>query len=154
MIADEPVTSAINSINRVLRTIEDSISTQSQGASPAESATTPNSLGQASTAVTPNSGAQNHYSSIQFPSLDHLTQNGAEQMIFLTERNYPQPAAARAAPMGPYAPAAPGNGFGADPSFLNAASNFNLDVMTTDLFNFFPMDVTTPLDFTPRSDGG
>ncbi|KAK8057429.1 hypothetical protein PG996_011366 [Apiospora saccharicola] len=144
MIADEPVTSAINSINRVLRAIEDSIATQNQGASPAESATTPNSRGQASTAVTPNSGPQNHYSSIQFPSLDHLTQNGAEQMIFLTERNYAQPTAARAAPMGPYATAAPGNGFGADPSFLNAASNFNLDVMTTDLFNFFPMDVTTP----------
>ncbi|KAK8022550.1 C6 zinc finger domain protein [Apiospora rasikravindrae] len=156
MIADEPVTSAINSIKRVLRTIEDSISSQGHGAgaSPAESATTPNSRGQASAAATPNSGAQNHYSSIQFPSLDHLTQNGAEQMIFLTERNYPQPTAARAAPMGPYATAAPGNGFGPDPSFMNAAPNFNLDVMTTDLFNFFPMDVTTPLDFTPRSDGG
>ncbi|KAK6837993.1 c6 zinc finger domain containing protein [Apiospora arundinis] len=154
MIADEPVTSAVNSIRRVLRTIEDSISTQAHASSPAESAATPRSQGQASVGATPNSGAQNHYSSIQFPSIDHLTPNGAEQMIFLTERNYPQPTATRGAAMGPYATPAPGNGYGPDPSFMNAASGFNLDVMTTDLFNFFPMDVTTPLDFTPRSDGG
>lgn len=153
MVADEPVSSAVNSIRRVLRTIEDSISTQAHAASPG-SAATPTSGGQASVAATPNSGPQNHYSSIQFPSMDHLTPNGAEQMIFLTERNYPQPTATRGAPIGPYATPAPGHGYGPDPSFMNAASGFNLDVMTTDLFNFFPMDVTTPLDFTARSDGG
>ncbi|KPA36176.1 c6 zinc finger protein [Fusarium langsethiae] len=122
-VADEPVISALNSIRRVLETIEASISGHTGGRQvmAMDNVTT----------------SPHQYSRIEFPSVDQLGENESGRMIFLTEdtgteddRSYPLAQNALMAQ-----------------DWTNS-THFNLNVMTTDLFNFFPLDITTPMSHT------
>lgn len=134
LVPDEPVTTALNSISRILGTIEKSIANQS----PMDLLTTPPQAN----SVTP----PPHYSNIQFPPINQFNGDGGEHMIYLTDGTGPVPNGM-----------CPSTSDVANPSlsqdWLNP-NHFNLNVMTTDLFNFFPMNTSTPLDYpTGRTDG-
>ncbi|KAI9168003.1 Zinc finger protein grt1 [Paramyrothecium foliicola] len=124
MVPDEPVTTALNSIDRVVETIESSISSQVDG--PRLSGSNNNTI------------AQQHYADIEFPSSDQLGANASEKMIFLTGRSGPVPSVMNPSTLG-------SSDITMDQDWLNP-NYFDLNVMTTDLFNFFPMDVFTPLE--------
>ncbi|RGP62686.1 c6 zinc finger domain-containing protein [Fusarium sporotrichioides] len=124
MVADEPVTSSLNSIRRVLETIETSITGRIGGrqAMMVDSATM----------------SPHQHSRIQFPSVDQLGTNESGRMILLSEGNGTEDNRSN-----PIAPGFPDTVI--DQDWTNSA-HFNLNVMTTDLFNFFPLDMTTPLN--------
>jgi hypothetical protein len=123
MVADEPVISSLNSIRRVLEAIEASISGQVGGKQPMvlDSVPTPS----------------HQYSRIQFPPLNQMEMNDSGRMIFLTDDLGTEDN--RSQSLAPGLPNAM-----TDQDWKNSA-HFNLNVMTTDLFNFFPLGMTTPM---------
>lgn len=151
MVADEPVTTAENSIRRILKAVEKTVASQMPPGTMENGVRTPGSgYSPATVASGQSPGDQGHHSSIQFPSLEHYAPppGTGEQMIFLSERNYQQPMYA------PHAPMVSTTAMEHEMPLIDPSAYFNLDVMTTDLFNFFPMDVTTPMDFTARPNDG
>ncbi|KFA79463.1 hypothetical protein S40288_09713 [Stachybotrys chartarum IBT 40288] len=98
MVADEPVTTALISIRRVLRMIENSIPNHIPGVSP------PTNLQPSGDGAPPH-----HHPSIQFPSPNHSLINDAEQMIFLTDG---------AGPLSDSTPAPDGDGTSQDPDWI------------------------------------
>ncbi|KAF4343796.1 C6 zinc finger domain protein [Fusarium beomiforme] len=122
MVQDEPVTSSFNSVHRVLEAIERSISNQVPGLplpTPSDDTTSPN-----------------QHSRIQFPSLDQLGMNEHERMLLLTGEG-----SIKENRQGSLAPGLQNTLM--DQDWTNP-SHFNLNVMTTDLFNFFPLNMSTP----------
>lgn len=152
MVADEPVTTAENSIRRILKAVEKTIASQIPPGTMENGVRTPGSgYSPATVASGQSPGDQGHHASIQFPSLEHYAQapGAGEQMIFLSERNYQQP---MYTPQ--HAQMVSTTALEHEMPLIDPSAYFNLDVMTTDLFNFFPMDVTTPMDFTARPHDG
>ncbi|RGP71231.1 c6 zinc finger domain-containing [Fusarium longipes] len=123
MVSDEPIISSLNSIRRVLETIEASIPAHVHGKQPM----VPESIPEGS----------HQYSRVQFPSLNPLEVNESGRMILLTDDIGNEDNRSHSFASGMQ------NTF-ADQDWTSAA-HFNLDVMTTDLFNFFPLDMTTPM---------
>jgi hypothetical protein len=125
LVADEPVTTAINSIRRVLSTIEQPID---------------NTFPKQPTSEAADASDPRHQAS-GVPLQGDNDLNRAEQMIFLSNGAHTDPH--QSAPL-----AQGGLGSPTDQDWLNP-NYFNLNIMTTDLFNFFPLNMSTPLDPTP-----
>ncbi|GKT42718.1 uncharacterized protein ColSpa_02899 [Colletotrichum spaethianum] len=124
LIGDEPVTNAIHSIKRIVWAVEQSINaSKSKGAF----------LDVASTESSPMWSDDRFPTNIQFPSLEENRANTttSDDLIFFSNRAYrPQPE-----PVTDYAMPVSGAG-----PVMNPFSDLNFDVLTTDLFNFFPVD--------------
>ncbi|WDK18244.1 C6 zinc finger domain-containing protein [Colletotrichum graminicola] len=123
LIGDEPVTNAINSIKRIVWAVEQSINaSKSAGAFPDV----------ASAESSPVWSDSRFPTNIQFPSLEEnrTTTTTSDDLIFFSNRGYRQPEA-----LTDYAIPMAGTG-----PVLNPFSDLNFDVLTTDLFNFFPVD--------------
>jgi hypothetical protein len=126
MVADEPVISSLNSIRRVLETVEASIFGQDRGTqSLATNITTPR-----------------RYSRIHFPSLDYMEVAESGKMIL------PGETVEREGRSHLLAPGLPD--VLTDQDWTNP-NHFNLNIMTTDLFNFFPFDLSTPIKHSTGS---
>lgn len=125
MVADEPVTTALNSVSRVLETIEASISSQMSSPHPVM----PNSIATGS----------HHDINIQFPPLNPLGRDGSENVTLVTTETDTELERTDTS-LAEFA----GTGIHEDWSDPNY---FNLNVMTTDLFNFLPMDMLNPLEY-------
>jgi hypothetical protein len=188
MVHDDPVSTALSSVRRILRAVEAAI-----GVGPAltnGTETTPQipsmtkaraqggrsffdtAMGSGAVSVGTSNAAvpQMYLPNIQFPSMGqhaqqpgHAQQNGpspsavSEQMILFSDLLAGRSGAdalATDGAMGPDAMALDGTagaGFGADWPGL---ANLQFDVMTTDLYSFFPVDMTTPPDAQPAFGGG
>ncbi|KAH7242804.1 hypothetical protein BKA59DRAFT_400407 [Fusarium tricinctum] len=126
MVADEPVISSLNSIRRVLETVEASIFGQDRGTqSLATNITTPR-----------------RYSRIHFPSLDYMEVAESGKMIL------PGETVEREGRSHLLAPGLPD--VLTDQDWTNP-NHFNLNIMTTDLFNFFPFNLSTPIKHSTGS---
>ncbi|KAK2015794.1 C6 zinc finger domain-containing protein [Colletotrichum eremochloae] len=124
LIGDEPVTNAIHSIKRIVWAVEQSINaSKPTGAFPDV----------ASAESSPAWSDSRFPTNIQFPSLEEnrTATTTSDDLIFFSNRGYrqqPEPLTDYTIPM-----------TGAGP-VLNPFSDLNFDVLTTDLFNFFPVD--------------
>ena len=72
--------------------------------------------------------------SIQFPSLDRNAVGSVDDLIMFTDRNMSSDAAHQANEMELTS--------GVDPLYSSSFWTSNYDILTTDLFNFFPTDST------------
>ncbi|VTO93812.1 unnamed protein product [Fusarium graminearum] len=124
MTADEPIILSLNSIRRVLETIEKSISGHIGGRQ---------TMAMDSVTTSPH-----HYPRVQFPSLDQLGPNESGRMILLTDDVGTEENRSHQ-----LMPGLPNTMVDQD---WTSSAHFNLNVMTTDLFNFFPLDMTTPMN--------
>ncbi|KAG8664947.1 uncharacterized protein FPOAC1_012924 [Fusarium poae] len=125
MVSDEPITSALNSIRRVLETIEASIPGHVHGKQPM----VPESVAEVS----------HQYSRVQFPPLNPMEMSESGRMILLTDDVGTEDNRSHS-----FAPGLPNTFANQD---WTSSTHFNLDVMTTDLFNFFPLVMTTPMGY-------
>ncbi|CAF3560025.1 unnamed protein product [Fusarium graminearum] len=124
MTADEPIILSLNSIRRVLETIEKSISGH---------------IGRRQTmAMDSVTTSPQHYPRVQFPSLDQLGPNESGRMILLTDDVGTEENRSHQ-----LMPGLPNTMVDQD---WTSSAHFNLNVMTTDLFNFFPLDMTKPMN--------
>ncbi|KAF6826381.1 C6 zinc finger domain protein [Colletotrichum plurivorum] len=142
LVADDPVTNAIRSIKSIVWAVENSI-----GASKTTSDTLLSVDGTSAADSSSPSWPDDHRfpTNIQFPSLDEnraTTTTTSDDLIFFSNRPYrqqqPEPVPAD------YSMSLPGAAPG-----LNPFSDLDFDVLTTDLFNFFPIDVNS----TPHGAG-
>ncbi|WXC58344.1 hypothetical protein SNK03_004241 [Fusarium graminearum] len=124
MTADEPIILSLNSIRRVLETIEKSISGHIGGRQ---------TMAMDSVTTSPH-----HYPRVQFPSLDQLGPNESGRMILLTDDVGTEENRSHQ-----LMPGLPNTMVDQD---WTSSAHFNLNVMTTDLFNFFPLDMTKPMN--------
>ncbi|KAF6815468.1 C6 zinc finger domain-containing protein [Colletotrichum musicola] len=136
LVADDPVTNAIRSVKSIVWAVENSI-----GASKTTSDALLSVDGTSATDSLSPSWPDDHRfpTNIQFPSLDEnraTTTTTSDDLIFFSNRPYrhqqPEPVPAD------YSMSLPG----ATP-VLNPFSDLDFDVLTTDLFNFFPIDVNS-----------
>lgn len=135
LVADDPVTNAIRSVKRIVWAVENSIGTSkttSDAPPPVDDSSTADSS-------SPPWPSNNRFpTNIQFPSLDENrgTTTTSDDLIFFSNRPYrhQQPEPLPADYSMPLPGAAPG---------LNPFSDLDFDVLTTDLFNFFPIDVNS-----------
>ncbi|KAI8286681.1 Lactose regulatory protein LAC9 [Colletotrichum sp. SAR11_240] len=121
LVGDDPVTNAVRSIKRIVWAVESSINA---------SRTT---LDGGSTDSSPSWAGDRFPTSIQFPSLDENRATTSGDLIYFSNRGYrqqPEPLPQD------YAMSLPGTAPG-----LNPFPDLNFDVLTTDLFNFFPIDM-------------
>ncbi|KAI8307155.1 Lactose regulatory protein LAC9 [Colletotrichum sp. SAR11_59] len=121
LVGDDPVTNAVRSIKRIVWAVESSINA---------SRTT---LDGGSTDSSPSWAGDRFPTSIQFPSLDENRATTSDDLIYFSNRGYrqqPEPLPQD------YAMSLPGTAPG-----LNPFPDLNFDVLTTDLFNFFPIDM-------------
>ncbi|RMY51644.1 hypothetical protein D0863_14515, partial [Hortaea werneckii] len=168
MVHDDPVLNAQRSIRRILQAVERAISAPSLSSSetnpsePASStATNPQPTSNPSGAVFPN--PYGHGTSVQFPSLQPQAHPTSEDLIYLSDRStsagiYGNVNAmatqqggggSQAAMQNPSASAAAtgaGVGVGAGAAGVAAAPDaqnfFDFDVLATDLYSFFPLDLS------------
>ncbi|KAJ0383506.1 hypothetical protein COL922a_010350 [Colletotrichum nupharicola] len=121
LVGDDPVTNAVRSIKRIVWAVESSINA---------SRTT---LDGGSTDSSPSWAGDRFPTSIQFPSLDENRATTSDDLIYFSNRGYrqqPEPLPQD------YAMSLPGTAPG-----LHPFPDLNFDVLTTDLFNFFPIDM-------------
>ncbi|KAK1700944.1 hypothetical protein BDP55DRAFT_538952 [Colletotrichum godetiae] len=125
LVGDDPVTNAIHSIKRIVWAVEQSINAaKSTGAF----------LDVASADSSPSWTDDRFPTNIQFPSLEENRATTSDDLIFFSNRAYrPQPE-----PITDYSMPIPGAG-----SVGNPFPDLNFDVLTTDLFNFFPVDMNS-----------
>lgn len=194
MIDDEPVTNARNSLKKILRVVEDTISKQKIAGTttattsglPAftdpllQTAPNPSSLASpVSSFINGGSGGQDHsqqhhrnnhqqrqfqhqqqhhqqqqYGTIQFPSL-HAPPSSANQLIYFSDLPGSlgsgnttdtsmgnTPLGMTGTGMGGGAGGGEADAFGGEG--LDPLTHFHYDVLTTDLFSFFPLNMTPP----------
>ncbi|KAI4599596.1 hypothetical protein KJ359_001693 [Pestalotiopsis sp. 9143b] len=121
MVDDDPVSNAIDSLRKIVHVVEQAI---------ARSPPAPTQLWDESD--------QTLAPSIQFPSLDKVSPLGTEDFIYFSDQNLNLSGAL------PEYPAA-STGVDVDPqTFLDPFSNLSFDVVTTDLYNYFPVNIPTP----------
>lgn len=153
MVDDEPVTNARNSLKKILRVVEETIAKGKNADLATTNGPSPfaDEMPQTNTNPTLPSPVsflgQEHiqsHANIQFPSLNGPL-SSANQLIFFSDQPGSLGADATGPPLAmPSLPGdpgafAPGGGEGLDP-----LSHFHYDVMTTDLYNFFPLNMTAP----------
>ncbi|TDZ30785.1 putative transcriptional regulatory protein [Colletotrichum spinosum] len=125
LVDDEPVTNALRSIKRIVLAVERSINAAKAQPGPALEAGSTNSSPAWSEPRLP--------TNIQFPSLDENRATNSDDLIFFSNRAY-QP---RTEPVQQdFAMSLPGAA-----STTNPFADLSFDVLTTDLFNFFPIDM-------------
>ncbi|GJC97589.1 C6 zinc finger domain-containing protein [Colletotrichum higginsianum] len=145
LVGDEPVTNAIRSIKRIVWAVEQSIDASKSTASLMDAASSADS----SPAWIPDD--HRFPTNIQFPSLEENRGGAAgaagaagsgtsgaatasDDLIFFSNRASYRPQQPEE-PLADYAmPSMPGS--------VNPFSDLNFDVLTTDLFNFFPVDMS------------
>ncbi|KAL0937273.1 C6 zinc finger domain protein [Colletotrichum truncatum] len=133
LVGDDPVTNALRSIKRIVWAVENSIhaSRTNSGAM----------LDAGSTDSSPSWSGDRFPTSIQFPSLEENRATTSDDLIYFSNRPYreqPDP------PAPDYTMPLPGAAPG-----MNPFPDLNFDVLTTDLFNFFPIDMNS----TPSAPG-
>ncbi|KAK1533300.1 C6 zinc finger domain-containing protein [Colletotrichum paranaense] len=123
LVGDDPVTNAIHSIKRIVWAVEQSINAaKSTGAF----------LDVASADSSPSWTDDRLPTNIQFPSLEENRATTSDDLIFFSNRAYrPQPE-----PITEYSMPMSG-------SVGNPFPDLNFDVLTTDLFNFFPVEMNS-----------
>lgn len=157
MVPDDPVANARRSIQRILRVVEQTISKRQDGPSQPflGSASPPQGQLPLVSSTEDLAAAQNQqlHSGILFPSLNtHASASDAGDLIYFSDHNHQQPELS-----GPEAPgnlpleAASAPGAEQDPGGL---FNLSFDVLTTDLYNLFPLQITTPEDGYNHYGGG
>lgn len=131
MLPEVPVTTAQNSLKRILWAVEQSISKENRlaGVSSVPEWGTPIKAGAERTST----------NDTNLPSLSRTLPPNPDQMGFLSDRPQPLPHFPNNEPTRAFHPEDQGSAL--DPLF-----GFNLDVMTTDLSNFFPVNIMTPGD--------
>ncbi|WYZ39521.1 hypothetical protein EsH8_III_001435 [Colletotrichum jinshuiense] len=125
-IADDPVTNAIRSIKRIVWAVEQSIN--------ASKTNTGSFLDATSADSSPSWPDDRFPTNIQFPSLEENRATTSDDLIFFSNRTYRPPPE----PVADYTMPVSGAG-----SMVNPFSDLNFDVLTTDLFNFFPVDMNS-----------
>ena len=168
MVHDDPVLNAQRSIRRILQAVERAISAPSLPTSetnPSESASStanPQPTSNPSGPVFPN--PYGHGTSVQFPSLQPQAHPTSEDLIYLSDRstsagiygNVNAMAAqqggggSQATMSNPSASAATGAGAGVGAgagaaggvAAPDAQNFFDFDVLATDLYSFFPLDLS------------
>lgn len=152
MVHDEPITNARNSLKKILRLVEETISSGKA----ADVATTNGHLGYSDAISQANENTtlpspvsfldQEHlqsHANIQFPSLN-APLSSSNQLIFFSDQPGVLGTDATGASMTmPNLPGDPG-AFANGGEGLDPLSHFHYDVMTTDLYNFFPLNMTPP----------
>lgn len=121
MITDEPIRTTIRSILRIKEAVEHAISSERVDALAQGSHSTLSPLGPIDQSLP----------SIQFPSLDRNVAGSATDLILFTERNSSSETAHQSNDIGLTS--------GVD-SLYSSFWTSNYDILTTDLFNFFPTD--------------
>lgn len=170
MVHDDPVLNAQRSIRRILQAVERAISAPSLPTSetnpsePASStATNPQPTSNPSGPVFPN--PYGHGTSVQFPSLQPQAHPTSEDLIYLSDRStsagiygnvnamaaqqggggsqaaMPNPSASTAA-AGTGAGVGAGAGAAGGIAAPDAQNFFDFDVLATDLYSFFPLDLS------------
>jgi hypothetical protein len=143
MTQDEPVTIALRSIKQILRVVEDSISKKGLGTVAQHGS----SMAHSSELAPMLAPAQLTYQNVQFPSLNGTASQSAQQFIHLSDLPVP---GGQGAPLS-------STGLNGHDLYGNAAdpiAHLQNDVITTDLFSFFPIDLMSPYNTsTLESDG-
>ena len=134
MIDDEPVTNARSSVKEILLVVERTMQKPLRGPRIQQIPMSEEAIPH----VTDNEAQDPHimHQSIRFPPLSNISSSPAEQFIYFSDldelygRNTPQvaqplPATSSEVPL------------------LDPFSHFNYDILTTDLYNFFPLDKDT-----------
>lgn len=174
MIDDEPVTNARRSVRRVVRIVEETIarngdrplSTQTEADAAAPAHTLAESAPGSATQQPVHDHQQYHQPqyNAQFPSLNggqpsQGFPNAAQQqqLIYFSDlpSSLPDDTANGGSHMAMPLAASEWYAGGSDGTGGDPLSNFHYDVVTTDLFNFFPLNMTPPSDatnFTAGSD--
>lgn len=144
MTQDEPVTIALRSIKQILRVVEDTISKKGLGVVAHSSSMAPASAAELVPTLTP---SHLTYQNIQFPSLNGAPSQSAQQFIHLSDLPV----------TGAQGPPLNSTSLGSQVHYGGAAEpfpHFQNDVVTTDLFSFFPVDLMSPYNTsTLESDG-
>lgn len=152
LINDEPLTTARNSLKKILRIVEETIAkgnhthSATMGGLPAFAdpilQTNADPTLQSPVSMLSHDHPQPH-ANIQFPSLN-AQQSPASQLIYFSELQNSLPTDAMTMTGMPGDPGsfAPGS------EVLDPLSNFHYDVITTDLYNFFPLHMTPPSEAT------
>lgn len=152
MVHDEPVTNARNSLKKILRVVEETIGSGKNADMATTHSQTPfsDAVSQANANTTLPSPVsflgQEHpqsHANIQFPSLN-APLSSANQLIFFSDQPGSLGTDATGAPL--TMPSLPGEpaAFAPGAEGLDPLSHFHYDVMTTDLYNFFPLNMTPP----------
>ncbi|KUI62886.1 hypothetical protein VP1G_10012 [Cytospora mali] len=150
MVNDEPVTNARNSLKKILRIVEETIVKGKNMETPMASGlpafadpilqTNANPTMPSPVSFMSQDHPQSH-SNIQFPSLN-APLSSANQLIFFSDQPGSMGTDTNGSLTMPNLPGdpdtfAPGEG-------LDPLSHFHYDVVTTDLYNFFPLNMTPP----------
>ncbi|TDZ74802.1 putative transcriptional regulatory protein [Colletotrichum trifolii] len=125
LVGDEPVTNALRSIKRIVLAVEQSISAAKAQPGPALEAGSTNSSPAWSEPRLP--------TNIQFPSLDENRATNSDDLIFFSNRAYQPHTEPVQQDFAMSLPAAA--------SMTNPFADLSFDVLTTDLFKFFPIDM-------------
>lgn len=166
MVDDEPISNARNSLQKILRVVEETIAKGKN----ADLLTTngPHAFGDEMPQTNANTNTnptlpsptsflnQDHlqsHANIQFPSLN-APLSSANQLIFFSD----QPGSLGTDASGPLLtmsnlpgdPNAFASGGGEE---IDPLTHFHYDVMTTDLYNFFPLNMTPPSATTENDPG-
>ncbi|ROW06332.1 hypothetical protein VPNG_07537 [Cytospora leucostoma] len=166
LINDEPLTNARNSLQKILRVVEDTISkgkhtyAATTGGLPAFAdpilQTNADPTLQSPVSITSHDHPHPH-ASIQFPSLN-AQQSPASQLIYFSELQSSMAADSTGAMTMPGMPGDPGS-LAPGSEALDPMFNFHYDVITTDLYNFFPLQMSPQSEATGNNaldtdDGG
>ena len=151
MVNDEPVTNARNSLKKILRIVEETIAKGKNTDAATTSGlpafadpilqTMPDPTLQSPASFMGQDNGQSH-ANIQFPSLN-APLSSANQLIYFSDL----PGSLGNDATGPLAvPSLPGDpdAFAPGGEGLDPLSHFHYDVVTTDLYNFFPLNMTPP----------
>lgn len=160
MTNDEPVTNARNSLRKILRVVEETIA-KGKNTDPATTSGLPafadpilqtmhDPTLQSPVSFMGNDNPQSH-GNIQFPSLN-APLSSANQLIYFSDLPGSLGNDATGALAVPSMPGDP-DAFSPGGEGLDPLSHFHYDVVTTDLYNFFPLNMTPP-EVTPGNDTG
>jgi hypothetical protein len=135
MLDDEPVTNARNSVREILLVVERTM--QKQLRSPRMQSTP-----MSAAAIPPATDYEHRdphmmHQSIRFPSLNNMSSSSTEQLIYFSDLDelyggntsqvaHPLPTTSCEVPL------------------LDPFPHFNYNILTTDLYNFFPFDIIMP----------
>ncbi len=140
MVDDEPVVNSSRSLQHILCVVEAAI-TKRPGLE-SSSGGPQISLVESPALELTDLTQINHHSSVQFPPLTHSSSAASEQMIYFSDLQNGEPQEQESGSTAKPISALSTSGLpGAD---MQMMLNMHLDVLTTDLFSFFPMDMTTP----------
>ncbi|KAI7606132.1 hypothetical protein KC346_g10697 [Hortaea werneckii] len=167
MVHDDPVLNAQRSIRRILQAVERAISAPSLPTSetnpsePASTTANPQPTSNPSGPVFPN--PYGHGTSVQFPSLQPQAHPTSEDLIYLSDRSTSAgmygnvnamaaqqsggsqatiPNLSASAATGTGAGVGPGTGAAGGVAAPDAQNFFDFDVLATDLYSFFPLDMS------------